>query len=102
MYLKCNTTSIMAISLRVPEDVKTRITKLAKAQEITPHAFMLEAIREKIEDEEARAAFHAEAARRLVKMKKAGAGIPAKEVFEFLSLRAKGETSTRPRPRKLP
>jgi len=92
----------MAISLRVTEDVKTRVTKLAIAREITPHAFMLEAIREKLEDEEARTAFHAEAARRFVKMKKAGSGIPAKEVFKYLSRRAKGETPSKPRPRKLP
>jgi hypothetical protein len=63
---------------------------------------MLEAIREKLEDEEARAAFHAEAARRLVKMKKAGSGIPAKEVFEYLSHRAKGEAPQRPKLRKMP
>ncbi|MSQ58893.1 MAG: ribbon-helix-helix protein, CopG family [Betaproteobacteria bacterium] len=102
MYLKCNTILFMAISLRVPEDVKTRIAKLAKAREVTPHAFMLEAIREKIEDEEARAVFQAEAARRLAKMKKAGVGIPAKEVFEYFSRLAKGETPVRPKPRKLP
>ena len=92
----------MAISLRVPEDVKIRIAKLSEAQEITPHAFMLDAIREKLEAEEAQAAFQVEAARRLAKMKKAGVGIPAKEVFEYFSRRAKGETPVRPKPRKLP
>ena len=51
----------MAVSLRVPEEVKKRIDKLAKQQDVTPHGFMLEAIREKVEAEEARLAFHAEA-----------------------------------------
>ncbi len=91
----------MAVSLRVPEDVKKRIAKLAKAQDLTPHGFMLEAIREKLEAEEARAAFHADAKRRLARMKKTGAGIPAEEVFDYLKQRAGGRTAERPKPRKI-
>ncbi len=91
----------MAVSLRVPEDVKKRIAKLAKAQDLTPHGFMLEAIREKVEAEEARAAFHADARRRLARMKKTGAGIPAEEVFDYLSERAEGRAAERPKPRKI-
>lgn len=34
----------MAVSLRVPENVKRRVAKLAAEQDTTPHAFMLEAI----------------------------------------------------------
>jgi predicted transcriptional regulator len=91
----------MAVSLRVPENVKKRIAKLAKAQDLTPHGFMLEAIREKLEAEEARAAFHADAKRRLARMKKTGTGIPAEEVFEYLKRRAEGRAAERPRPRKI-
>jgi predicted transcriptional regulator len=91
----------MAVSLRVPEEVKRRIAKLAKQRDVTPHGFMLEAIREKVEAEEARLAFHAEAERRLAKMKKAGVGIPAEEVFEYLERRAAGHKAPRPKPRKL-
>ena len=54
----------MAVSLRVPEDVKKRVARLADAQETTAHAFMLQAIRDKVEAEEARAALLAEARRR--------------------------------------
>jgi len=91
----------MAVSLRVPENVKKRIAKLAKARDVTPHGFMLEAIREKLEDEEARAAFHADAKRRLARMKKAGTGIPAEEVFEYLKQRAEGRAVERPKARKV-
>lgn len=91
----------MAVSLRVPEEVKKRIVKLAKQQDVTPHGFMLEAIREKVEAEEARLAFQAEAERRLVRMKRAGVGIPAQEVFEYLQRRAAGRKAVRPKPRKL-
>jgi predicted transcriptional regulator len=91
----------MAVSLRIPEEVKKRIAKLAKRQDVTPHGFMLEAIREKVEAEEARLAFHAEAERRLARMKRTGVGIPAAEVWEYLQRRAAGHKTARPKPRKL-
>lgn len=91
----------MAVSLRIPEEVKRRIAKLAKERDVTPHGFMLEAIREKVETEEARLAFYAEASRRLARMKKTGLGIPAEEVFEYLQRRAAGSKVTRPKACKL-
>jgi predicted transcriptional regulator len=90
----------MAVSLRVPPEVKKKIAKLAEAQDTTSHAFMLEAIREKIQAEEARAAFHAEARRRLTRMQKTGLGIPAEEVLAYMRARARGGAPARPKPRK--
>jgi len=91
----------MAVSLRVPDPLKKRIEKLARMRATTPHALMLEAIGEKLEAEEAREALIAEAKRRLARMKKSGAGIPATEVFAYLEARARGKAAARPRPRKL-
>ena len=91
----------MAVSLRIPEDVKKRVEQLAGAQDTTAHAFMVDAIREKLEAAEARAAFHAEARRRLVRMKKSAHGIPAQEVFAYLEKRARGGKPARPRPRRI-
>lgn len=91
----------MAVSLRLPNDVKRRVVKLAEAQDTTAHAFMVEAIHEKLEAEEVRAAFHAEAERRLARMKKSGRGVAAAEVFEYLDARAHGRTSVRPKPRRI-
>ena len=92
----------MAVSLRLPEDIKKRISRLAATQDKTPHGFMLEAIVEKVEAEEIRAQFHAEAKRRLARMKKSSAAIPAEEVFDYLSSRARGEAAARPKARKIP
>jgi predicted transcriptional regulator len=92
----------MAVSLRVPENVKRRIAKLAEERDTTPHAFMLEAIRDRLDAEEARVAFHAEAKRRLARMRKSGVGVPAEEVFDYLLSRASGEKPQRPKPRKQP
>ncbi|HLQ01005.1 MAG TPA: ribbon-helix-helix protein, CopG family [Burkholderiales bacterium] len=89
----------MAVSLRVPAEVKKKVARLAEAQDTTSHAFMLEAIREKVEAEEARAAFHAEARRRLARMKKTGLGIPSEEVLAYLRERARGGSPARPKPR---
>jgi len=90
----------MAVSLRVPVEVAQRIAKLVVLKETSAHAFMLEAIREKLEAEEARAALLAEAQRRLGEMKVSCKGIPAEEVFEFLRARARGEKVKRPRVRR--
>lgn len=92
----------MAVSLRVPENVKRRIAKLAEERDTTPHAFMLEAIRDRLDAEEARVAFHAEAKRRLARMRKSGLGLPAEEVFDYLQSRARGKKPQRPKPRKHP
>lgn len=91
----------MAVSLRVPEDVKRRVEQLAGEQDTTAHAFMVDAIREKLEAEEARAAFHAEAKRRLSRMKKSGLGIAAAAVFDYLEKRARGAKPARPKPRRV-
>ena len=92
----------MAVSLRIPEEVKRRIEKQAGASDTTAHAFMLEAIQEKLLIEEAKASFHAEARRRLARMKKSGKAIPAGEVFDYLRDRVQGIQAARPKARKTP
>ena len=91
----------MVISIRMTEELKARIARLAEGREIAPHGFMLEAIREKVEAEEARLAFIDQAKRRLARMKKSGLGIPATEAFEYLQQRAAGEKASRPKSRQI-
>lgn len=90
----------MAVSLRLPVSLAQRIAKLVAVRDTSAHAFMLEAIREKLDAEEAQAALQAEAQRRLARMKATGRGIPAEEVFEYLRARVSGEKVRRPRARK--
>jgi predicted transcriptional regulator len=92
----------MAISLRIPDDIKERASALAEKSDSTPHAFMVDAIREKVEAEEARLAFLDEAETRLSRMKAAGAGIAAADAFAYLEARANGLKVRKPRPRRLP
>lgn len=86
----------MPVSLRVPPDVSKRIARLVASRKTSPHAFMLDAIQEKLEAEEQEAAFLAEAERRLARMKQSGKGIPADEVFTFLEARVRGRKVKRP------
>ncbi|MFM9972901.1 MAG: CopG family ribbon-helix-helix protein [Burkholderiales bacterium] len=92
----------MTVSLRIPDEVKRRVEKQAGAGDTTPHAFMLEAIKEKLVIEEAKASFHAEAYRRLARMKKSGKSIPAGEVFDYLRDLARGAKAARPKARRTP
>lgn len=91
----------MTISLRLPPEMKKKVAKLAQALDTTAHAFMLAAIREKVEAEAARAEFHAEGKRRLARMKRSGLGIPAHEVFDYMEQRALGKPAVRPKPRRI-
>ncbi len=91
----------MAVSIRITEDLRRRLAKLAAARDTSVHALMLEAIREKVDAEEVRAAFHAEGMRRLAKMKKSGAGIPASDAFKYLESRARGGKPQRPKSRRM-
>lgn len=91
----------MAVSLRIPEEIKKRVEKLAQAHDTTAHAFMVGAIKERLLAEEARAEYHAEAMARLLRMKKTGKGIPAAEVFDYLRERVQGKPAARPKARKI-
>ena len=90
----------MPVSLRVSPAVTKRIARLALARDTSPHAFMLEAIHEKLEAEENELAFRAEAERRLAAMKKADRGISADAVFAYLEKRVRGRKAKRPLARK--
>jgi predicted transcriptional regulator len=91
----------MAVSLRIPEEIKRRVEKLAEARDTTAHAFMVGAIEERLLAEETRAEYHAEATARLSHMKKTAKGIPAAEVFDYLRERVQGKPAAGPRARKI-
>ena len=90
----------MPVSLRVPIEMTERISRLAVAKDTSAHAFLLEAIAEKLDAEEAQAAFQAEAERRLAGMKRTGKAVPAEAVFDYLRARVRGERVKRPKARK--
>lgn len=71
-------------SLKLPEDVKLLAVAAAKLRGVSPHAFMVEAIRIVASAEERRAQLVAEAVDSRAKTLRSGKGYVASEVHEYL------------------
>ena len=86
-------------SLKLPEALKKRVQTLIKGRDKTAHAFMLEAIERAAESEELRRRFGADAAEAEKETERSGKAYEAREVFDYLEARARGEKPRRPRPK---
>ena len=84
-------------SLKLPDDLKERAAAAAKIQGITPHAFMVEAIRMAATAAENRAQFVAEAAAARKAMLKSGRGFDADEVHAYIRAKAAGKSAKQPK-----
>lgn len=84
-------------SLKLPEDVKQLAVAAAKQQGVTPHAFMVEAIRAAAAAAERRAAFVADALVSRGETLESGEGYSAAEVHAYVRARASGKTASKPK-----
>jgi hypothetical protein len=84
-------------SLKLPEDVKQLAAAAAERQGVTPHAFMVDAIRAAAEAADKRASFVAEAAEARVQALRSGKGYAADEVHAYVRARAQGKPAARPK-----
>ena len=84
-------------SLKLPEDVKQLAAVAAKQQGVTPHAFMVDAIRAAATNAERRARFVADAVASRKEAVKSGKGYEAAEVRAYLRARAQGKSTPKPR-----
>ncbi|MFP5305031.1 MAG: hypothetical protein ACLGI7_04295 [Gammaproteobacteria bacterium] len=84
-------------SLKLPDDVKQLAVAAAKHQGITPHAFMVEAIRTVATAAERRAALVADALAAEAEFLRTGKGYDASEVHEYIRSRAQGKKAARPK-----
>jgi predicted transcriptional regulator len=84
-------------SLKLPDDVKSRAAAAAKRRGVTPHAFMVEAIRTAASAAERRAEFVAAAVSARKTLKRTGSGYRAADVHAYLRARARGESAAKPR-----
>lgn len=83
-------------TIRLPEELKNRIASAAERAGKTTHSFILEAITEKAEHEERRAAFDAEADARMSTIIESGKTVAWSDVRAYLQQRAQGEAPARP------
>lgn len=88
-------------TIRLPEDLKARVTAAAERAGTSTHGFILEAIAEKAEQEESRADFHDVAQRRYAEIVATGRAIPWSEMRRYLEDRIAGKNPARPKPRKM-
>jgi predicted transcriptional regulator len=88
-----------ATSLKLPEDLKRRIERLAVAAKKTPHAFMVEALSQEVARSELRERFASDAAVSERETMTSGKAFPLDVAFEYLESRAAGRKIRRPRAR---
>jgi predicted transcriptional regulator len=90
---------VAATSLKLPEELKRRIARLASAANKTPHAFMVEALTREAERSELRARFADEAARSEEETLSRGKTFELAATFDYLTARASGAKARRPKAR---
>ena len=84
-------------SLKLPDDVKRLAAKAAKNRGVTPHAFMVEAIRAAAAAAKLRAEFVAEAVAARTDAVDSGKGFRASDVHTYLRSKARGKVASMPR-----
>jgi len=75
------------ISLKLPDELKQRVIEAAQALGISPHAFMVDAIRQAVNAVEQRVAFIAQARDARAEMLEESRGYAADEVRAYLRSR---------------
>ena len=88
-----------ATSLKLPDDLKRRIARLAASTGQTPHAFMVDALAREAERSELRERFAAEAADSEREALGTGKAHSLEATFDYLAARIGGKNPRRPRPR---
>lgn len=88
-------------TIRLPEELKSRVAAAAKRSGTTAHGFILEAIAEKAEQEDLRADFDAVAEGRYARIVASGKTIPWQDMRDYLEKRLAGKAVKRPLVRKL-
>lgn len=88
-------------TIRLPEELKAKVTAAAARAGTTAHAFILDAIAEKTANEERRADFDAQAEERHAKVVASGMTIPWSDMRAYLERRIGGKPAKRPAARKL-
>jgi predicted transcriptional regulator len=88
-------------TIRLPEDLKARVAAAAKRSGTTAHAFIIEAIVEKTEQDNLRADFDVVAEDRYAGIVASGKTIPWGEMRGYLEDRLAGKVVKRPAARKL-
>ena len=88
-------------TIRIPDDLKEKITRATKREGTTAHNFILEAIAEKVAFTEQRNNFLGEAEARYATIVASGKTIPWADMQHYLNEKIKGKKVARPSAKKL-
>lgn len=88
-------------TIRLPEELKARLARLAEAEGTSTHSLILDAIAEKADALERRLSFHEEARQRLAEMQETGMGIEWDEMKRYLRARVAGEDVPMPAAKRI-
>ncbi|MFZ5508430.1 MAG: ribbon-helix-helix protein, CopG family [Pseudomonadota bacterium] len=88
-------------TIRLPDELKARVAAAAERAGITSHSFILQAVAEKVSQEERRADFDQVAEQRYAQIVASGKTIPWNEMRRYLEDRLAGKAATRPIAKKL-
>jgi predicted transcriptional regulator len=86
----------MTTTIRIEDDLKTRVAAAADRTGQTAHAFMLGAIASTVEQVEADQAFHQLAEQRWAGLLATGKTVPWDAAKTYIEARARGERAKRP------
>lgn len=86
-----------ATSIKLPDDLKSRIAPLAEAAGISPHAWMLRALAAETDRAERRVEFLAEGMQRLAMLRDGGELLPARAVLDRVRGRLRDAVGSRTR-----
>ena len=89
-------------SLKLPHELKQKVSTLAQGVAQTPHAYMVEAITEKVARDEKRRAFIGDATKSLAEFKRTGIAYTHEQVWDYLSRKAEGKKPRKPKPMRVP
>jgi len=88
-------------TIRLPDDLKAKVAAAAERAGKTSHGLILEAIAEKVEQEQLRSDFENAAEQRFAKIVTSGKTIPWRDMRAYLENRLAGKPARRPAAKKL-
>src|SRR5258708_30553764 len=84
--------------LKVPDELRARLAELAKAEGKTPHAYMLDALREKADRADRRREYLAAGAASMREYERTGIAYAMEDVERYILGNAAGKKPRRPKP----
>jgi predicted transcriptional regulator len=92
---------VSTTTIRIEDDLKARVAAAAERAGKTPHAFIVEAIQQTVEQVELDEEFHRIADERWARLFDSGKTVPWDAAKAYLEARAQGDRLRKPAPRKL-